>query len=198
SFSASTSFVIAARSGSDAMIFRSLRRTPLSRNSLILAIASPRTKLPNSGIKLPSRRTSRVQNRFLAAIVLNRSWRATFERRDTRSAERLGRNEPDWPFATLASYQYALTLYVVKECPLVWPADVPEAKIIFVSQHFTAPHEGQAGVLESEGLVCDRCHRPSSLFVAEKRSFCAGEPGGNAGLRSCAGGPKVQRLDREV
>jgi hypothetical protein len=38
-----------------------------------------------------------------------------------------------------ASYQYALTLYVVKECPLLWAADVPEAEIIFVNQHLTAP-----------------------------------------------------------
>jgi hypothetical protein len=31
-----------------------------------------------------------------------------------------------------------VTLYVVKECLLLWPADVPEAEIIFVNQHFTA------------------------------------------------------------
>ena len=80
SFSASTSLAIAARSGSDAIIFRSTRRTPLRRNSLILAIASPRTKLPNSGRKRPSRRTSRVQKRFLTAIFFHRSRRAAFER----------------------------------------------------------------------------------------------------------------------
>ena len=102
SFSASMSFVIAARSGSDAMILRSLRRTPLPRNSLILAIASPRTKLPNSGRKRPSRRTSRVQKRFLTAIFFHRSRRAIFERRYAGSTEGFGRNEPDWPFATLA------------------------------------------------------------------------------------------------
>jgi hypothetical protein len=44
----------AAGSGSDAMILRSMRRIPLRRRSLILAIASPRTKLPNSGKKRPS------------------------------------------------------------------------------------------------------------------------------------------------
>jgi hypothetical protein len=115
------------------MILRSPRRTPLRLNSLILAIASPRTKLPNSGRKRPSRRMSRVQKRFLTAIFFHRNRRAIFERGNTRSAESLGRNEPDRPFATLASYQYALTLYVVKERPLLWPADFPEAEIIFVN-----------------------------------------------------------------
>jgi hypothetical protein len=64
SFRASRSFAIAARSGSDATILRSLRRTPLSRHSLIFAIASPRIKLPNSAQKRPSRRITRVQKRF--------------------------------------------------------------------------------------------------------------------------------------
>src|ERR1700722_3777638 len=132
------SFAIAARSGSDAMILRSLRGTPLRRNSLLLTITSPRAKLPNSGRKRPSRRTSRVQKRFLTAIFFYRSRRAAFERKDTRSAEGFGRNEPDWPFATLASCQYALTLYIVKECLLLWSADVPEAEIIFVNQHLSA------------------------------------------------------------
>ena len=139
SFSASTSFVIAARSGSDAIILRSLRGTPLRRNSLILTITSPRTKLPNSGRKRPSRRASRVQKRFLTAIFFHRGRRAIFERGDTRSAEGLGRNEPDWPLATLASCQYALTPYEVKECPFLWLADVQEAEVIFVNQHLSAP-----------------------------------------------------------
>ena len=103
SFNASTSFVIAARSGSDAIIFKSLRRTPLSRNSLILAIASPRTKLPNSGRKRPSRRASRVQKRFLTAIFFHRGRRTIFQRGDTRSAYGLGRNEPDGPFTTFTT-----------------------------------------------------------------------------------------------
>jgi len=71
--------------------------------------------------------------------------------------------------AALASYQYALTPYVVKECPLLRLADVPEPKITFVSQHFERPHERH--VSENEGLVRDRCHNPCSLFVAEKRDF---------------------------
>src|ERR1700722_4779390 len=52
-FRASRSLAIAARSGSDAIILRSLRGTPLRRNSLILTITSPRTKLPNLGKKAP-------------------------------------------------------------------------------------------------------------------------------------------------
>src|SRR5271156_4211953 len=106
----------------------------MCRNSLILAIASPRTKLPNSGRKRPSRRASRVPKRFLAAIFFYRSRSAIFERGDTRSAEGLGRNEPDWPFATLASCQYALTPYEVKEYSLLWLADVQETEVIFVNQ----------------------------------------------------------------
>ena len=83
---------------------------------------------------------SRVQKRFLtAAIFFHRNRRAIFERGNTGSAEGLGWNEPNCPFATLASYQYALTLYVVKECPLPWLADVREAEIIFVNQHLSAP-----------------------------------------------------------
>jgi hypothetical protein len=77
--------------------------------------------------------------RFLTAIFFHRGRRAIFERGDTRSAEGLGRNEPYRTFATLASYQYALTLYVVKERPLLWPVDLPEAEIISVKQHLTAP-----------------------------------------------------------
>jgi hypothetical protein len=121
------------------MILRSPRRTPLRRHSLIWAIASPRTKLPNSGQKRPSRRASRVQKRFLTAIFFHRGRRAIFERGDTRSAEGLGRNEPDGPFATLASCQYALTPYEVKERPLLWLSDVQEAEVIFVNQHLSAP-----------------------------------------------------------
>src|SRR5271156_5042209 len=111
----------------------------MCRNSLILAIASPRTKLPNSGRKRPSRRASRVQKRFLTAIFFYRSWRAIFERGHTRSAEGFGRNESNWPFATLASCQYALTPYEVKECALLWLTDVREAEIILVNQHLSAP-----------------------------------------------------------
>jgi hypothetical protein len=57
----SMAFVIVAGSGSDAMILRSIRRTPLRRHSLILAVASPRTTLPNGGKKRPSWRTARVK-----------------------------------------------------------------------------------------------------------------------------------------
>src|ERR1700727_1562169 len=151
------SFVIAARSGSDAIILRSLRGTPLRRNSLILTITPPRTKLPNSGRKRPSRRASRVQKRFLTAISFHRGRRAKFERGDTRSAEGLGRNEPDWPLATLASCQYALTPYEVKECPLLWLADVQEAEVIFVNQHLSASCAQTKG-LKTDWLVSNRCH----------------------------------------
>jgi hypothetical protein len=122
------------------MILRSLRQTPLRRHSLILAIASPRTKLPNSGEKRPSRRMTRVQKRFLTvAIFFHRSRRAIFERRYARSAESFRRNEPNGAFATLASYEYALALYVVKERLLFRPVNVPKTEIIFVNQHLSAP-----------------------------------------------------------
>ena len=133
SFRAPRSFAIAARSGSDAMILRSVRQTPLRRHSLILAIASPRTKLPNSGRKRPSRRMTRVQKRFLTiAIFAHRGRRATFERGDTRSAGGFGRNEPDAAFTSLASYRNAFALDMLKESPLLWPIDIPEAEIVFV------------------------------------------------------------------
>src|ERR1700722_6850520 len=122
------------------MILRSLRRTPLRRHSLILAIASPRTKLPNSGQKRPSRRMTSVQKRFLTvAIFFHRSGRAIFERTYARSAEGFRRNEPDRTFATLASYDYALALYVVKELLFFRPVNFPETEIIFVSPHLSAP-----------------------------------------------------------
>jgi hypothetical protein len=82
---------------------------------------------------------SRVHKLFLTTIILHRSGRAIFERRDTTSAEGLRRNEPHRTFATLAGYQYAVTLYVVKQGFFVRVADVPEAKIIFVNQHLSAP-----------------------------------------------------------
>ena len=122
------------------MILRSLRRTPLSRHSLIFAIASPRTKLPNSGQKRPSRRMTRVQKRFLTvAISAHRGRRAAFERGDARSADGFGRNELDEMLATLASYNYALALDVLKEGTLLWPVDVPKAEIMLVCAHLNAP-----------------------------------------------------------
>jgi hypothetical protein len=118
------------------MILRSLRRTPLSRHSLIFAIASPRTKLPNSGQKRPSRRMTRVQKRFrTVAIFAHRGWGATLERGDARSADGFRRDELDEVFATLASYNYALALDILKESPLLWPVDVPKAEIVLVSTH---------------------------------------------------------------
>jgi hypothetical protein len=116
------------------MILRSLRQTPLRRHTLILAIASPRTKLPNSGEKRPSRRMTRVQKRFLTvAIFFHRSRRAIFERRYARSAQSFRSDEARGALATLASHEYALALYVVKECLLFPPANVPKAEIIFVN-----------------------------------------------------------------
>jgi hypothetical protein len=124
------------------MILRTLRRTPLSRNSLIFAIASPRAKLPNSGQKRPSRRTTRVQKCFLTvAIFAHRGRRAAFQRGDAISADGFGRNELDQVFATLASYNYALALDILKEGPLLWPVDVPKAEIMFVCAHLNAPSQ---------------------------------------------------------
>ena len=70
---------------------------------------------------------SRVQKRFLTAIFFIEIGAPYSESAET-CANKLyigfwKRNEPDWLFwHTLASYQYALTLYVVKEYPLLWPA----------------------------------------------------------------------------
>jgi hypothetical protein len=133
------------------MILRSLRETPLRRDSLIFAIASPRTKLPNSGQKRPSRRMTRVQKRFLVAIFAHRCRSATFERGDARSADGFGRNKLDEVFATLASYQYALALDILKEGALLWPVDVPEAEIILVRAHLT-PHDHNQPWCKTIGL----------------------------------------------
>jgi hypothetical protein len=109
-------------------------------NHLRYRLASPRTKLPNSGQKRPSRRMTRVQNRFLTvAIFAHRGRRATFQRGDARSADFFGRNELDQMFATLASYDYALALDMLKEGPLLWPVDVPKAEIVLVCAHLKAP-----------------------------------------------------------
>ena len=42
--------------------------------------------------------------------------------------------------ATLASYNSALALDMLKEGPLLWPVDVPEAEIILVPAHLTPAH----------------------------------------------------------
>jgi hypothetical protein len=137
------------------MILRSLRQIPLRRHSLILPIASPRTKLPNSGQKRPSRRMTRVQKRFLTVeIFSHRGRRAIFERTYARSAEGFRRDEPDRTFATLASCEYALALYVVKELLLFRPVNFPETEIIFVRQHLSAPMS-----------VRPTCQRPTGLSV---------------------------------
>jgi hypothetical protein len=122
------------------MILRSSRRTPLRRHSLILAIASPRTKVPNSGQERPSRRMTRVQKRFLTvAIFFHRNRRAILERRCASSAEGLRPNKPDRMLATLASDEYAFALYAVKELLLFPATNFPETEIVFVSQHLSAP-----------------------------------------------------------
>jgi hypothetical protein len=105
-----------------------------------LAIASPRTKLPNSGQKRPSRRMTRVQKRFLTVtIFFHRNRRAIFERTCASSAEGLRPNKPDRMFTTLTDHEYALALYVVKELLLLPAVNFPETEIIFVSQHLSAP-----------------------------------------------------------
>jgi hypothetical protein len=83
---------------------------------------------------------TRVQKRFLTvAIFVHRSRRAIFERTCARSAEGFRRNEPYRTFATLASYDYAFALYVVKELLFFRPVNFPETEIIFVSPHLSAP-----------------------------------------------------------
>ena len=83
---------------------------------------------------------TRVQKRFLTvAIFAHRGRCATFERSDARSADGFGRNELDEMLATLASYNYALALDVLKEGTLLWPVDVPKAEIMLVCAHLNAP-----------------------------------------------------------
>ena len=43
--------------------------------------------------------------------------------------------------ATLASYEDALALDPLKERPLLWLVDVPEAEIVLVDAHLSALHE---------------------------------------------------------
>ena len=64
---------------------------------------------------------------------------AEFQRGDARSADGFGRNELDEVSATLASYNYALALDVLKEGPLLWPVNVPKAEIVLVCAHLKAP-----------------------------------------------------------
>ena len=82
---------------------------------------------------------TRVQKRFLTvAIFAHRGRRATFERGDARSADGFGRNESNEVFATFASYKHASALDVLKQGPLLWPVDIPEAEIILVLAHLRA------------------------------------------------------------
>src|SRR5262249_47195981 len=94
-------------------------------------MASPRTKLPNSGTKRSLRRTTRVQNRWLV-IFAHRERRAAFDGADAGGTQGFGRNEPDQALAALAVYVHALALDVLKEGPLLWSIDVPEAEIVLV------------------------------------------------------------------
>jgi acetamidase/formamidase len=83
---------------------------------------------------------TRVQKRFLTlAIFTHRGRGATLERGDARSADGFGRDELDEVFATLASYNYALALDILKESALLWPVDVPEAEVMLVRAHLTPP-----------------------------------------------------------
>jgi hypothetical protein len=43
--------------------------------------------------------------------------------------------------ATLASYEDALALDMLKERPLLWLVDVPEAEIVLVDAHLSALHK---------------------------------------------------------
>jgi hypothetical protein len=77
------------------MILRSLRGTPLRRNSLILTITSPRTKLPNSTLVI--RRDGRfIPGRLLDARPRQRARRVQHDRLayNLRRAHRIGRGSP--------------------------------------------------------------------------------------------------------
>jgi hypothetical protein len=125
------------------MILRLLRGTPLRRNSLILTITSPRTKLPNSGIKRPSRRMTRVQKHFRTfAIFTHRGRGATLDRGDTRSADGFGWNELDDVFATRASYNYALVLDVPKKASSSGPSMSQNPKLSSYAPIRTTTHHG--------------------------------------------------------
>jgi hypothetical protein len=68
-------------------------------------------------------------------MFVHRSRRAAFEGAHAGGAEGFRRNEADGAFATLASYEDALALDMLKERPLLWFVDVPEAEIVLVDAH---------------------------------------------------------------
>ena len=79
------------------------------------------------------RRTARVQNRLLVAVIFaHREWRAAFDGTGARGTEGFGRNEPDEAFAALAVYVDALTLDVLKERVLLRSVVVPEAEFVLI------------------------------------------------------------------
>jgi hypothetical protein len=115
------------------MIFKSERRIPFRRRSLICSMASPRTKLPNSAAKRPSRRTARIQKRRLGLIiVVDRGWRAAFKGGDAGGAQGFERHEPDGAFAAFAVQKRASALHVLEERALFGAVEVPEAIVMLV------------------------------------------------------------------
>jgi hypothetical protein len=70
-------------------------------------------------------------------------------RRDTESAEGFGRKR-DRPFATLAGYEYALRLDLMKKRPPLGPVDVPESD--FVTAHLSTP--SSLGKTARDRLAC--------------------------------------------
>ena len=108
---------------------------------LISAIASPRTKLPNSGTKQPSWRAARVQwRRTTVTIIVHRSGCAAFERGGARSAHSFSRHEPDRLVAASADCSDAFALDVLKKGVLFGAIDLPEAEVVLVDGgHFSVP-----------------------------------------------------------
>jgi len=123
------------------MIFKSERRTPFRRRSLISTMTSPRTKLPNSATKRPSCRTARIQKRWLGLIiVVDRGWRSAFEGGDAGSAQGFERHEADGAFAAFAIHERASALHVLEEGAFSGTIEVPKAIIILVDHsHFDRP-----------------------------------------------------------
>jgi hypothetical protein len=80
--------------------------------------------------------------------------RATFDRGDPESAECFGRKR-DRPFASLASYEYALRLDLVKKRPPLRPVEIPEFNFLTgrLSSHYRLEK-----LLETDWLVCHRSH----------------------------------------
>jgi hypothetical protein len=81
-------------------------------------------------------------------IFIHRRWCATFESAHAGGAEGFGLDKPNWLLAAPASYAEALAPNVLEERALIGLVDVPEAEIVFVDAHLSAP-------LPSRKTVCE-------------------------------------------